>query len=66
MVAEGVEYFTGTDHDFISDFDPTIERMGLTEWVNSAPGLETTSIEVGHYLGFPVRIDNLSDSGGRD
>lgn len=64
MVAEGVEYFTGTDHDFISDFDPTIERMGLTEWVNSAPGLETTTIEVGHYLGFPVRVDNLSDSGG--
>ena len=64
MVAEGVEYFTGTDHDYISDFDPTIERMGLTEWVNSAPGLETTTIEVGHYLGFPVRVDNLSDSGG--
>jgi hypothetical protein len=64
MVAEGVEYFTGTDHDYITDFDPTIERMGLTEWVNSAPGLETTTIEVGHYIGFPVRIDNLSDSGG--
>lgn len=64
MVAEGVEYFTGTDHDFISDFDPTIEEMGLTEWVNSAPGIETTTIEVGHYLGFPVKVDHLSNAGG--
>lgn len=64
MVSEGVEYFTGTDHDYISDFDPTIEKMGLTEWVNSAPGLEITTIEVGHYLGFPVKIDRLADAGG--
>ena len=64
MVSEGVEYFTATDHDHISDFDPTIEEMGLTEWINSAPGLETTTIEVGHYIGFPVRVDHLSDSGG--
>ena len=64
MVAEGVEYFTGTDHDYISDFDPTIEKMGLEYWVNSAPGLETTTLEIGHYLGFPLRVDNLADSGG--
>ena len=38
--------------------------MGLTEWVNSAPGIETTSIEVGHYLGFPVKVDHIADSGG--
>ena len=64
MVAEGVEYFTGTDHDYVSNFDPTIEKMGLEYWVNSAPGLETTTIEVGHYLGFPIRVDHLADAGG--
>ena len=25
MVSEGVEYFTGTDHDYVTDFDPEIE-----------------------------------------
>ena len=64
MVAEGVEYFTGTDHDYIVDFDPTIEAMGLENWVNSAIGLETTTIEVGHYLGFPLRVDHLKNAGG--
>ena len=29
MAAEGVEYFTPTDHDYISDFDPVVQSLGL-------------------------------------
>ncbi len=64
MVAEGVEFFAATDHDFISDFAPTIEAMGLTQWVQSAPGNETTTIEIGHFLGFPMAEDFTGDAGG--
>jgi len=64
MACEGVEYFTPTDHDYVSDFRPAIQDLGLEYWLNSAPGLEVTTLEVGHYLGFPVRINTIADAGG--
>jgi len=64
MVAEGVEFFAGTDHDFITDFQPVIESMGLQDWVQSTVGLETTTIEQGHFLGFPLQKNWLGDNGG--
>jgi hypothetical protein len=57
MAAEGVEFFAGTDHDVITDYRPVIDELGLNRWVQSTAGLETTTIEVGHFLGFPFVID---------
>ena len=64
MVAEGMEFFSSTDHDAITDFAPTIEAMGMEEWVHTTVGLEVTTIELGHFLGFPLVHDYLSDNGG--
>ena len=57
MVAEGVEFFVATDHDVITEFRPVIEQMGLDRWVQASAGLETTTIELGHFLGFPLAVD---------
>jgi len=64
MACEGVEYFAATDHDVISDIRPALQKMGLEAWVQGSPGLEVTSIEVGHYLGFPLLIDHNRPQGG--
>lgn len=64
MVAEGVEFFASTDHDFIVDYAPVVEELGLEEWVQTAVGVETTTIEVGHFLGFPMGVDHLEEAGG--
>ena len=64
MVAEGVEYVTSTDHDAITDYGPPIADLGLQNWVRSAIGLEVTTIEVGHYMGWPLMMDHLADQGG--
>ncbi|MEZ4321114.1 MAG: CehA/McbA family metallohydrolase [Myxococcota bacterium] len=64
MVCEGVEFFASTDHDFIVDYAPTVEALGLSEWVQTAVGLETTTIEIGHFLSFPLEIDHLAEAGG--
>lgn len=64
MVAEGVEFFASTDHDFVVDYAPAVEELGLTEWVQTAIGVETTTIEIGHFLGFPIGIDHLAEAGG--
>ena len=64
MAAEGVEFLSSTDHDAITDYRPAIERLQLEPWVSATVGLEVTTIEVGHFLGFPVQVDNLADQGG--
>jgi hypothetical protein len=63
-VAEGVEFFSASDHDVLTDFAPTVEAMGLTEWLQTAVGVETTTVELGHYLGFPLQRKWLGDVGG--
>jgi len=64
MVCEGVEFVAATDHDVITDYRPVLEQMGLDAWLQATVGLEVTSIEVGHYLGFPLLIDYNRPSGG--
>lgn len=64
MAAEGVEFFASTDHDFLVDYAPTVEALGLEPWVQTAVGNETTTVEVGHFLGFPLGQDFLVEAGG--
>ncbi len=63
MAAEGVEFFSSTDHDFVVDFAPAVEEMGAEQWVQTAVGIETTTVENGHFLGFPVQNDFLGEAG---
>jgi hypothetical protein len=58
-----VEFFSSTDHDFVVDFAPAVEELGVQEWVQSAVGVETTTVENGHFLGFPVQADFLGEAG---
>jgi hypothetical protein len=64
MVCEGVEFFSSTDHDFVTDFAPVVQDLGLEEWVQTAVGTEITTIELGHFLGFPIKHDFTAESGG--
>ena len=54
---EGLEYLVATDHNFVTDYQPFIEREGLQEWMSSMVGLEMTTLEAGHFNMFPVRRD---------
>lgn len=64
FVAEGVEFLASSDHDAITDYQPTIQAMNLEPWLSSTPGTEVTTIEIGHYLGFPLKWEPLEDQGG--
>jgi hypothetical protein len=64
MVCEGVEFFAATDHDVITDYAPVIEELGLERWVQSAVGVETTTVELGHFLAFPLEADFTAEGGG--
>jgi hypothetical protein len=64
MAAEGVEFFSSSDHDYLTDYAPVVEELGLEPWVKTAVGLETTTLEVGHYIGMPLAFDTIEDQAG--
>ncbi len=54
---DGVDLAVGTDHNFVSDLRPTITKLGLQDFVQGMVGLEVTTLEVGHFNGFPLRYE---------
>lgn len=64
MVSEGVEFLSSNDHDAVTNYAPVIEDLGLEPWISSAVGVEVTTLELGHFLGFPLVWDALEEQGG--
>ncbi|MBM4367001.1 MAG: CehA/McbA family metallohydrolase [Deltaproteobacteria bacterium] len=64
FAAEGVDFFTSSDHDYLTDFAPVVQDLDLEPWVKTAVGLETTTLEIGHFLAFPLGHDTIKEQGG--
>jgi hypothetical protein len=64
LAAEGLEFAAATDHNFITDYGPTIARLGLERFISAVPGLEMTTFEMGHFNGYPLRVDPGRTRGG--
>jgi hypothetical protein len=57
MLDEGMDFFTPTDHDFRFDYQPTIDALGATSLIGTAPSEEITSFDYGHFNAWPLTID---------
>ncbi len=64
IAAEGVEWAVSTDHNYVTDYAPHIERTGLRDFLNATIGLEATTLESGHFNGYPLRYDVTSMTHG--
>ena len=64
MLAEGMDFFTPSDHGFRSDFGPTLAAMGVEDLIGVASSSETTSFDYGHFNSWPETVDPSSISGG--
>ena len=64
MLAEGMDFFTPSDHGVRSDFGPTLQAMGVEDLIGVAASSETTSFDYGHFNSWPVSVDPASISGG--
>lgn len=60
IAAEGVDYVAATDHDVVTDFAPYIFAASLQNWLQSAIGVEISTLDMGHFIGFPVKYNELS------
>jgi hypothetical protein len=57
VLAEGLELFASTDHDYVSDLQPVIETLGVAALVRNIPGLEVTPFAYGHFNAWPITPD---------
>jgi hypothetical protein len=55
--AEGLDIALSSDHNYVTDLTPVIGRNGLVDYIQGIVGLELTTLEIGHFNGFPIRYD---------
>ena len=55
LAGEGVEFVASTDHNFVTDLSVNIAVLGLTNFISSIVGLELTTLEGGHFNGYPLQ-----------
>ncbi|MGK4009138.1 PHP domain-containing protein [Sorangium sp. So ce1036] len=58
-VVEGLEVAVATDHDVHTDLAPAAKQLGLDPLLKTAVGAEVSTLELGHFIGFPLRYDEL-------
>lgn len=64
VLAEGLDFFTPSDHDIRTTFQPDIDALGATALVGTAVSGEITSFDYGHFNAWPMTIDPLQVNGG--
>jgi hypothetical protein len=64
MLAEGVDFFTPSDHGFRMDFTQDLADLGVSDLISTAVNNEITTADYGHFGGFPMTIDPNQVSGG--
>ncbi len=63
LAAEHVEFAPTTEHQRLYDWEPYIDRLGLSRRVKTVPGIELTGSGQ-HFNSFPFVPDPLSQNGG--
>jgi hypothetical protein len=64
MLAEGVDFFTPSDHESRQDFNPAIAAAGATGLISVAVSGEITTFDYGHFNAWPMTIDPSKVNGG--
>jgi len=64
MLAEGMDMFTPSEHEFRADFAPTVAEMGVADLISTIPNAEITTFDYGHFNSWPVTIDPSQLHGG--
>jgi hypothetical protein len=54
LLVEGIEFFAGTDHDRLFDYDPLIDAFGVRGLIDAVVGIESTPFAYGHFKCLPA------------
>jgi hypothetical protein len=61
MLAEGVDYFVASDHDYVTDLTADVAALGASSKVKTALSQEITYFDSGHFGAYPLDPANLPD-----
>ncbi|MBI5514202.1 MAG: carboxypeptidase regulatory-like domain-containing protein [Deltaproteobacteria bacterium] len=64
IAGEGLGLGVRSDHEFVADFEPEIDALGLRRWVRGIGSLELTTFTYGHFGVVPLRPDPTARNGG--
>lgn len=53
-IADGLDVPVSTEHEWVIDFQPVIEKLGLSAWAFGMPGSELTTFKWGHFGVVPI------------
>lgn len=62
MLAEGVDYFVASDHDYVTDLTADVVALGASTKVKAAISQEITYFDSGHFGAYPYDPANLPDA----
>lgn len=63
-LAEGVDFFTPSDHGMRTDFTDTLLAMDVADLIGTAPSSEISPFDYGHFNSWPVTVETDKLSGG--
>lgn len=68
VLIEGVELAIATDHDIVTDYRPALRNIGAHDRLTTGIGVELSTLELGHFIAFPLRYDQsiIPDHGAPD
>ncbi len=56
-IAQGLEFLSAADHDHMQYYGKYVKEMGLERWIGTQEGVEVSSLEFGHFNGYPLKYD---------
>jgi hypothetical protein len=59
IVVEGLDLAISSDHDVVTDYQPTVNKLGLQDRLATGIGVELSTLEIGHFIAFPLDYDRL-------
>ncbi len=61
FAGEGMDLLSTSDHDYVTNLAPYALELGLDKWLKTQVGLELTTVEIGHWLAFPLRYEEWKE-----
>jgi hypothetical protein len=61
FLAEDMDFLSSSDHDVLTQFEGTVQQIGARDRIGSQVGVEVSSQELGHFIGWPLRYQEFQD-----
>lgn len=62
--ADGLEIAVRSEHEYVAEFAPLVQEMGIDRWVYGLTSLELTTFVWGHFGVFPLQVNPMQPNGG--